>query len=258
MPRPAPERDGRFAPRDRRRRRRRRASIAARIPAAQGAEPAAIRLPRIAPIAMPADAAACRRARIGRPSRRSIRAPSAFMVTSTTPPRNPATMRATATSPSLQALSNPHRAAPKTIARDRQNPLEAEAMRQRAARRHGDEIGAGIDGEQDPERRGVDARARQDRAGGAAPQSNAGAEGEEHRRDRGMQRSTASGAALRRDRAQKSVGAPPSALRRATKAASASRRSASSGGATKSRSRSATIRSAASRAVGEPASRQLS
>src|SRR5271170_6291647 len=38
---------------------------AARTPAAQGVAPAAIKLPRIAPRAMPADAAACSRARIG-------------------------------------------------------------------------------------------------------------------------------------------------------------------------------------------------
>jgi hypothetical protein len=52
---------------------------------------------------------------------------------------------------------------------DRQDAFDAEALRERAARRHGDEIGAGVDGEQDAERRGVNAGAGQDRAGGAAP-----------------------------------------------------------------------------------------
>ena len=73
-----------------------------------------------------------------------------------------------------------------------------------------------------------------------------------------MQRRAGARVADRRPGAQKSVGAPPSALWRATKVVSASRRSASSGDATKSRKRSPTIRSAASSAVGEPASRLVS
>ena len=44
-----------------------------------------MRLPEIAPIAVPLDAMPWRRARIGRPSRRSIRAPSAFIVRSSNP-----------------------------------------------------------------------------------------------------------------------------------------------------------------------------
>ena len=52
---------------------------------------------------------------------------------------------------------------------DRKRPLDAETMAERSARRHGDEIGAGIDGEDDPERRRVDPCARQNCARGAAP-----------------------------------------------------------------------------------------
>src|ERR1700722_18758701 len=129
-------------------------------------------------------------------------------------------------------------------------------MRKRPARRHRNEIGAGVDGQENAERRRVDAGADQDRARGAAPEPRADAEGEKHRGDCGVQ--TGAGLGELREGGQKSVGAPPSALRRAPKAVSASKRSAWSGGATKSRKRSATMRSAASTAVGEPASRQVS
>jgi hypothetical protein len=61
---------------------------------------------------MPAEAAACKRARIGRPSRRSIRAPSAFIVTSTKPPRKPAAITVPATTSAEKAFSNAQRAAP--------------------------------------------------------------------------------------------------------------------------------------------------
>ena len=52
---------------------------------------------------------------------------------------------------------------------DRKRPLDAETVAERSAGRHGDEIGAGVDGENDPERRRVDPGARQNCARGAAP-----------------------------------------------------------------------------------------
>jgi hypothetical protein len=60
-------------------------------------------------------------------------------------------------------------------------------MRKRPARRHGDEIGAGVDGQEDAERGRVNAGADQNRAGCAAPKADPNAEGEEHRGDRGVQ-----------------------------------------------------------------------
>ena len=85
-------------------------------PATHGAPLATIRLPRIAPIVMPAEAAPCRRARIGLPRRRSIRAPSAFMVTSTTPPRRPEPTRIPPTVSAVFAFRSAHKAVPKPIA----------------------------------------------------------------------------------------------------------------------------------------------
>ena len=71
--------------------------------------------------------------------------------------------------------------------RDGERLIDAKTMRDRPARRHGDEIGAGVDGQENAERRRIDAGANQDRARGAAPEAGADAEGEEHRGDRGMQ-----------------------------------------------------------------------
>src|SRR5271163_4023570 len=59
------------------------------IPNAQGAALVASTLPRIAPIAPPAEAPPCSRAKIGVPKRRSIRAPSAFIVASSMPASTP-------------------------------------------------------------------------------------------------------------------------------------------------------------------------
>src|ERR1700722_19145062 len=142
--------------------------------------------------------------------------------------------------------------------RDGERLINTKTMRERTTRRHRDEIGPGVDGQKNAECRRVNAGASQNRARGAAPKADADTEGEEHRGDGHLQRTAHGGGAGRRERAQKSVGAPPSALRRATKAVSASRRSISTGGGTKSRKRSATMRSAASTAGGEPASRQVS
>jgi hypothetical protein len=66
----------------------------------------------MAPTAIPTEAAACRRAKIGCPRMRSIRAPSAFIVTSTTPPTKPEAIRKPATAAPLTASSRPQSAAP--------------------------------------------------------------------------------------------------------------------------------------------------
>ena len=144
-------------------------------PAAHGAALATIRLPATAPIAMPAEAQACRRARIGLPSRRSIRAPSAFIVTSTTPPTNPDAISVPATTGAVVAFKSAQRAAPKASALSDQDLSRAEAMRQRAAGRHGDQIGSRIHGKNDAEGGRIDAGAGENRAGSAAPQANSDA-----------------------------------------------------------------------------------
>ena len=166
---------------------------------------------------------------IGRPSLRSIRAPSAFMRMSTTPPRNPADDQGDRDPSFAWGIQQRAQRRAKEDRRDGERPLDAEAMRKRTARRHGDEIGAGVDGQEDAERGRVNAGADQNRAGGAA-------QGRPRRRRRRTPRRPRHARARLRESpggarsAQNSVGAPPSALRRATKAVSASRRSASSGG----------------------------
>ena len=199
-------------------------------PAAQGAALATIRLPRIAPIVMPADAAPCRRARIGRPRRRSIRAPSAFIVTSTTPPRKPDPISDPADRRRGPCVQERAQGRAERYRADHKDLSYAEGMGERAARRHRDQIGGGVGGENHAEGGGIDVGARENRARGAAPKADADPEREKHSGDR---RVHASGIARRNLRGygfQKSVGAPPSALRRATKASSASRRSGSNGG----------------------------
>ena len=86
--------------------------------------------------------------------------------------------------------------------RDGERLIDAKTMRDRPARRHGDEIGAGEDGQENAERRRVHAGANQNRAGGSAPEPDADAEGEEHRGDRHMELRAEARRAGRRDGAQ--------------------------------------------------------
>src|SRR5271165_4151795 len=95
------------------------------------------------------------------------RAPSAFIVTSTTSP----------TSPSRSAGRDRHVGSGVQESADADHPPHAETMGARA-RRHGRKIGGGVGGVHNPERRRVDTPARAKMAPNSAPKAHAEAKGE--------------------------------------------------------------------------------
>ena len=244
-------------PRDGKRRQRRRAQTRReRRPPMVLALNHQIKLPRMAPTAMPADAAACRRAKSA--DRAALDARALGVHEAGRRPRRGIPRRS---GRSATRLRSRHRAAAsaarKMIAENKSALIDAKTMRDRPACRHSDEIGSGVDGQETPERPRLHAGANQDGGRGARPEA-----GRRCRRRRTSRRLRHAGACGIRPTVRATQSAAQVRRRAAFFVAAGdeggqrSRRSASSSGATKSRKWSATRRPAASTAVGEPASRQ--